>query len=71
VIARDLKAGDIIRTLAGRVRIESIAQGPVEPLYNLDVAESRSFFVGVEGALVHDNTLPAARGTPFDAVVLE
>jgi hypothetical protein len=70
-IARDLKAGDVIRTLGGRAQIETIAPGPVEPLYNLDVAGSRTFFVGIQGVLVHDNTLPAVRGTPFDAVVLE
>jgi hypothetical protein len=69
-IARDLKPGDLLRTLEGRVRIESISAGPVEPLYNLDVAGSRSFFVGSHGALVHDNTLPAARSTGFDAVAV-
>jgi hypothetical protein len=69
-IARDLKPGDVLRTLEGRARIDAIAAGSVEPLYNLDVAESRTFFVGAHSALVHDNTLPAARSMPFDAAVV-
>jgi hypothetical protein len=40
----------------------------VVPLYNLDVASNRTFFVGARGTLVHDNTLPAPRVEPFDAV---
>jgi hypothetical protein len=66
-IARDLKPGDILRTLEGRTRIKTIAPGPTAPVYNLDVAESRTFFVGEHGALVHDNTFPASPITPFDA----
>jgi hypothetical protein len=38
------------------------------PLYNLDVARNRTFFVGVRGTLFHDNTLPAPRLEPFDAL---
>jgi hypothetical protein len=66
-IARDLKPGDVLRTLAGHSRINAIDPGPVVPLFNLDVAESRSFFVGAHGVLVHDNTLPPLQGPVFDA----
>jgi hypothetical protein len=69
-IARDLRPGDVLRTLEGLARIDAIAAGPVEALYNLDVAESRTFFVGAHSALVHDNTLPAARSMPFDAAAV-
>jgi tetratricopeptide (TPR) repeat protein len=64
--ARDLKSGDVLRTLGNTIRVISIEPGEVEPLYNLDVAHNRSFFVGTTGVLVHDNTLPSARLTPFD-----
>jgi hypothetical protein len=40
----------------------------VQPVYNLDVAAAHSFFVGVQGALVHDNSLPDMRLEPFDRV---
>ena len=58
--------GVLMFPILPRVR-NPIVPGLLEPLYNLDVAESRSFFVGDHGALVHDNTLPASRTAPFDA----
>ena len=66
VMARDLKPGDEVRTLGGRVRVDSISPGAVQKVYNLDVAGSHSFFVGAEAALVHDNSLPALRAERFD-----
>jgi hypothetical protein len=66
-IARDLKPGEIVRTLEGRARIKTISPGRTEPIFNLDVDGSRTFFVGTHGALVHDNTLPASPAMPFDA----
>jgi hypothetical protein len=68
VTARELKPGDRLRTLGGLVRVTSIETGTEQPVYNLTVASSWSFFVGQTGALVHDNTLPDARLEPFDAV---
>ena len=64
--ARDLKAGDVLRALGGTLRVVSVEPGPREPVYNLDVAENRSFFVGNSNVLVHDNTLPPARQVRFD-----
>ena len=37
------------------------------PVFNLDVAGARTFFVGMKDALVHDNTLPDSHLEPFDA----
>ncbi len=56
--ARELKPGDHLRSLAGIVRVDSIEPDTVQPLYNLDVAGSRTFFVGRTTLLVHDNTAP-------------
>lgn len=67
VMARDLKEGDVIRAIHGTLRVASIEKDPVQLLYNLDVAETHSFFVGPSSVLVHDNSLPAARETAFDA----
>jgi hypothetical protein len=66
--ARELKPGDSLRSLAGVVRVDRIEPDSVQPLYNLDVAGSRTFFVGQTTLLVHDNTLPDHRQKPFDAL---
>jgi hypothetical protein len=67
VMARDLKVGDTVRTFGGLVSVGTIDEGSVQPVYNLDVADDADFFVGRQGALVHDNTLPDLRQPPFDA----
>ncbi len=67
-MARELKSGDTLRTYSGLARIVSAEPGQVVPVFNLDVAGARTFFVGEHDALVHDNTLPDARQQPFDLV---
>jgi hypothetical protein len=64
--ARELKPGDMLRSLGSTIRVVSIEPGLVEPLYNLDVSQNRSFFVGTSNVLVHDNTLPPVRHACFD-----
>jgi hypothetical protein len=66
-MARELHAGDVLRTLGGVAKVVAVTSGPIEPLFNLDVAGGRTFFVGRHDALVHDNTLPEPRIQPFDA----
>jgi hypothetical protein len=68
--ARELKLGDTLRSLGGIVRVDSIGPDSVQPLYNLDVAGSRTFFAGNTILLVHDNTLPDHRLKPFDALAV-
>ncbi len=67
-MARELRPGDILRTFTGLAKVVSTEPGPVVPVYNLDVALARTFFVGEHDALVHDNTLPEPRQKPFDRV---
>lgn len=67
VMARDLKGGELVRLLDGPARVEAVEEGPVQPVFNLDVAEHHDFFAGKAAALVHDNTLPETRLEPFDA----
>jgi hypothetical protein len=67
-MARELKPGDRVRTLPGLATIVAAEPGPVVPVYNLDVARARTFFVGEHDALVHDNTLPDPRQQAFDLV---
>jgi hypothetical protein len=66
--ARELTPGDSLRSLTGTVRVVRIEPDTIQPLYNLEVAGSRTFFVGRTILLVHDNTLPNHRLTPFDTL---
>jgi hypothetical protein len=68
-MARDLSAGDVVRTLGGPSPIAALEPAEVQPVFNLDVASSRTYFVGASSMLVHDNTLPPAHAAaPFDRV---
>ncbi len=66
-MARDLKAGDPIRVLGGTAPVAAVVDDKVQPVFNFEVAEGRSFFVGTAGALVHDNTTVEPVLNPFDA----
>jgi Pretoxin HINT domain len=65
-MARDLNAGDVIRTLAGRTEVLAVEPGPDQPVFNLNVARKCTFFVGSQKELVHDNSLPPPVLTLFD-----
>ena len=65
-MARELKEGDVLRTFGPLAKVVSATPGEVMPVFNLDVARFRTFFVGTTDALVHDNTLPDPRLKPFD-----
>ncbi len=67
IMARDLRVGDVLRVIGGVAAVEAVAPERVQPVFNLEVAEGRSFFVGRVGALVHDNSLVEATPNPFDA----
>ncbi len=68
VMARELKPGDILRVLGGTARVVAVDPDRVQPVFNLEVADGQSFFVGQPGALVHDNSLVQTVPEPFDAV---
>ena len=53
--------------LGGTARVASVSPGDVRPVFNLDVARYRTFFVGRSDALVHDNAPPDPHQKPFDA----
>jgi hypothetical protein len=67
MMARDLKAGDVVRAVDGLAKVKAVDSDRDQPVFNLQVAEGRSFFVGKTGALVHDNSLVLAVAEPFDA----
>jgi hypothetical protein len=65
-MARDLKAGDRLRVLGATAEVRSIEPDATQPVYNLDVAEDRDFFVGSKGLLVHDFSFVQPVMAPFD-----
>jgi Pretoxin HINT domain len=67
-MARDLKTGDLVRVLGGTARVGAVATDVVQPVFNLEVADGHSFFVGRLGALVHDNSAVQPVNAPFDAI---
>ncbi len=67
-MVRELAPGDVLRGKGGLVSVKSVKADEAAPLFNLDVAGSRTFFAGKTGLLVHDNTLPEVRLVPFDAL---
>ena len=66
-MARELHPGDRVRTLGGQAEVVAVDREVVQPVFNLEVAEGHSFFVGRGRALVHDNSLVAPTLAPFDA----
>jgi Pretoxin HINT domain len=68
VMARDLKSGDTLRTVGGLATVKSVDKDGVQPVFNLQVAQGESFFVGDSGVLAHDNSLVNPTPSPFDAV---
>ena len=67
-MARDLVAGDALRSVDGAETVVSVTADPnPQPVFNLEVADSPNFFVGGRGLLVHDNSLVVPEPEPFDA----
>ncbi len=65
-MARELKPGDRLRVVGGTAEVRSIRPEATQPVYNLDVAEDRDFFVGTRGLLVHDFSFVQSVPAPFD-----
>ena len=65
-MARELKAGDRLRIVDNVAEVQSIEPDQTQPVYNLDVAVNRNFFVGTKGFLVHDFSFVQPVLEPFD-----
>jgi hypothetical protein len=70
VMARELQPGDTLRTVGGTVAVKSVSKERKQPVFNLQVADGASFFVGETGVLAHDNSLINPTPDPFDAVAV-
>ena len=67
-MARELKPGDVLRTLGGLASVKSVEADRTQLVYNLQVADGESYFVGKSGVLAHDNSTINPVPEPFDAV---
>jgi hypothetical protein len=65
-MARDLQPGDRLRMVGDSGSIQSIEPGATQMVYNLDIAENRTFLVGSAGLLVHDFSFVQPVSEPFD-----
>jgi hypothetical protein len=65
-MARDLNAGNSIRVLGGVATVMAVEPERTQPVFNLEVGDTHSFFVGQSGALVHDYSLVDNVAVPFD-----
>ncbi len=68
VMARDVRAGDRLRSLEGVVEVTSVEGGRVQPVFNLRVRNGQTYFAGERKLLVHDSSLVESVQEPFDAV---
>lgn len=59
VHARDLIPGTTLTGRQGVVLVEDVSHGSTEPLFNLVVERDSNYYVGTEGVLSHDHTIPA------------
>ena len=66
-MTRELKPGDRLRVIGGTVQVMAVSREPRQLVYNLEVARKSDFFVGREGALVHDASLVPPVEHPFDS----
>jgi tetratricopeptide (TPR) repeat protein len=67
-MVRELKTGDVLRTLGGTAAVKSVVEEKVQPVFNLQVADGESYFVGRSCVLAHDNSTINPTPEPFDAV---
>jgi hypothetical protein len=65
-MARELKPDDPIRVVGSVLPVQSVKADATQPVYNLDVAENRDFFVGTKAILVHDYSFVQPVLAPFD-----
>ncbi len=70
VMTRDLKEGDVVRSLWGASRVRSLEPAGKQPAFNLAVARNRSYFVGAASKLVHDFSVVETVAEPFDSATI-
>ncbi|APW59070.1 polymorphic toxin-type HINT domain-containing protein [Paludisphaera borealis] len=68
IMARDVKAGDRLRTIGGTVEVVAASKDRVQPVFNLLLAGGDNYCVGGQGVLAHDNGFVNPVERPFDGV---
>ena len=65
-MTRDLKRGDHLRVLGGTAQVRAISVEPRQRAFSTWKRRKSDFFVGRQGALVHDASLVPPVEQPFD-----
>lgn len=68
IMARDVKAGDRLRTVGGAVEVVAVAKDRVQPVFNLQLDGGDDFCVGESRVIAHDNSFVNPVEHPFDGV---
>ena len=56
--AKGLQTGDLLHTATGSVALSSATPKPDAAVYNVVIAPTHNYFVGIQAVLTHDVTLP-------------
>ena len=67
IVGRDLVINGTSFTLVGIAPVKAVTEDRTQPVFNLELVEGDSFFVGKDGALVHDNSVVRPVSEAFDA----
>ncbi|WP_165075261.1 polymorphic toxin-type HINT domain-containing protein, partial [Paludisphaera rhizosphaerae] len=68
IMAREIKAGDKLRTVGGVVEVVSAEKEKVQPVFNLLLSGGDNYCVGGLGLVAHDNGFVEPVAQPFDGV---
>jgi hypothetical protein len=58
----------LLVTIGGIAQVKTVQPDKVQPVFNLQIADGDSFFVGGQGVLAHDNSIVSPTEKPFDGV---
>ncbi|APW59069.1 polymorphic toxin-type HINT domain-containing protein [Paludisphaera borealis] len=68
IMAREIKAGDRLRTIGGAAEVVAVTKDQVQPVFNLQLDGGDDFCVGELGVIAHDNSFVNPVERPFDGV---
>src|SRR5262249_47360591 len=71
VMAGDLKASDLTRSMSGLRRVTKIEDAEPRPVYHVQIGDGRGIMVGEYGILAHDEQIARQVTAPFDYAAIE
>jgi hypothetical protein len=71
VLAGDLKAGDLTRSMNGLRRVTKVEDREPRPVYHVQIGDERGIMVGESGILAHDEQIARRVTAAFDSAAIE